>query len=306
MAKADRIEQLARELCFSSLTVNQREAKKSELAYLLYNKMYNRNFDTIHFTEAFNSSLAKYGATCEDAGEPILFEKLFWACYCIKNMGSKAEKFQEDNFELSRYRSDQCRDLFMENGLFLNRSYILYPNKEKIIASLREQVEDDVVYEELRQKVEDIFAWYGLASVDAILENEEGETVLRDVYDDFSKEEDKEDSQKLLADIIRMSYGLTKQTRTLYPLDRCWWTGNMYTLYLRMIPLILQKLAEKAYIDYYEQRRLVQKLLDILEVEVFAGYLNYQTDTIRKNIKKLEAFHIQALERVTKRHGISQ
>ena len=302
MAKADRIEQLAQELCFNALTKNQREAKRSELVLLLYKE----NLDTVHFMEAFNSCLAKYGAECEKAGQRISFEKLLESYNHVKNLGSEAEKIQENNFEKSRYIGEKCRELFVDYDLDFNRSYKRYPNKDKIIASLRKQVENDSLYEELRQRVENIFEWPGLESVDRILESDEGESSSQDGYGDSEKAEYEERSQNLLTDIIEMSYSMTEKMPTLYRLDRCWWTGNMYTIYLRMIPLILQELAEMGYIDYYEQRRILDKLLDILDKSVFAGYLDNQPDTVRKNLKKLEKFHIQALERVTRRNAIGQ
>lgn len=299
MDRIGKIEQLAKELVSGSLAPVQYERKSFELIELMLQEgRYRENskadknkYDGVSFAEAFAAALKLYVANKERK----TFWEYFQSCYWLKLKGAKAESFKEQNAELYAYRLEQLKVLIEKIGKSEGIDYqdyknrLRYPNEEKVM----EQLQKWQVADKYAQDVKDIFTGSNFVSMQKLEEVSEthesnvGQLPLAIVEQD-------EAMQLRIADIIEVSYELSKQKK-LYDLNRCEWSGNLYETYSKIIPMLFASYLEKGYLTFYE----TQALLAILDNKLFAAYLHMAPDTIRKKRKQLEGINIAAMREVT-------
>lgn len=299
MNDKERLELLAREIALGGFGKAQEERKRCELVMLLQ-KVGKYSLETSDRTESrddnlcFAEALAAALQACAEQRLQGSFLAYFQACYYKKSTGVKAAKLAELHHDLYASRLAELKRLLDKisaaEGIDCQayKNSLHYPNTEKVLSKLREWRLAD----KYRQAVEDIFNSSNIVYIQK--GEQESEAMESMISEDCAASlNEREQERLLLADIIERSYALSRAKR-LYAVNRCDWSGQLYTAYDRIIPLLFEIYLERGYLTYYE----AQALWEILDNRLMAGYLHMAPDTIRKKRKQLEAINLLAWREV--------
>lgn len=240
-------------------------------------------YDGEIFTKALQSALAAYGKKDVETGELIPFLKIFNSHYGIKEKGIKPAAFNELRAD-SKIKSGRINDLLVKianaHGMSFERNRFNVLNRKNLEKKLADLKASDDERNEVFYVLDNTYI-----TKDAVADGETGEDSDAYISDEmaYKQAELSDYAAQLISDAFERGFTCCK-TRT----ERKWFKCIAAFKFLNILGdnmlFVLEKYMDKGFVHYYLQTVNPK----VREIEILAAYMQVETETARKKIKKFE------------------